>query len=218
MSVITALRAPGRRSARRSSVSTRRAVDSRINRAAKAVVERLEGRTLLDGLPYGVSVSPDAVYSFTGDATNGYALTLSAGAESIDANLGAGGVPFSLTLTGTANVSINSPEIFTALTLSGTAKATVSSSGGGATGNLLDITGTSGFSMPLTGTAPTATLDLMDNDMILRGAGSGELPVLQALLRAARPDRASRAPTPPLAPPARKPPWATAAGWPPSTA
>ncbi|MDB5355314.1 MAG: hypothetical protein JWN24_1767, partial [Phycisphaerales bacterium] len=186
MSIITALRAPGRRSARRSSVSTRRAVDSRINRAAKAVVERLEGRTLLDGLPYGVSVSPDAVYSFTGDATNGYALTLSAGAESIDANLGAGGVPFSLTLTGTANVSINSPEIFTALTLSGTAKATVSSSGGGATGNLLDITGTSGFSMPLTGTAPTATLDLMDNDMILRGAGSGELPVLQALLKSGK--------------------------------
>ncbi|MDB5293842.1 MAG: hypothetical protein JWL69_5083, partial [Phycisphaerales bacterium] len=145
MSVITALRAPGRRSARRSSVSTRRTVDSRINRAARAAVERLEGRTLLDGLPLGVNASPDAVYSFTGDFTSGYALTFSAGAASIDANLGTGGVPFSLTLTGTATVSINSPEIFTALTLSGTAKATVSSSGGGATGNLLDITTASGF-------------------------------------------------------------------------
>ncbi|MDB5358539.1 MAG: hypothetical protein JWN24_4992, partial [Phycisphaerales bacterium] len=186
MSIFTALRAPGRRSARRSSVSTRRAIDSRINRAAKAVVERLEGRTLLDGLPFGVSTSPDAVYSFTGDATNGYALTLSAGAASIDANLGAGGVPFSLTLTGTATVSVNSPETLTALTLSGTAKATVSSSGGGISGNLLDITGTSGFSMPLTGTAPTATLDMMDNDMILRGEGDAELPVLRTLLKSGR--------------------------------
>ncbi|MDB5293370.1 MAG: hypothetical protein JWL69_4611, partial [Phycisphaerales bacterium] len=159
MSIFTALRAPGRRSARRSSVSTRPSVDSRINRAVRAAVERLEGRTLLDGLPYGVSASPDAVYSFTGDATSGYALTFSSGTESLDANLGSGGVAFSLTITGTANVSVNSPETLTALTLSGTAKATVSSSGGGISGNLLDITGANGFSMPLTGTAPTATLD-----------------------------------------------------------
>ncbi|MDB5353649.1 MAG: hypothetical protein JWN24_102 [Phycisphaerales bacterium] len=177
-------RAVGHRPARSSSIPTRRA-DSRITDAAGAVVEELEKRMLLS-LPPGVNASPDAIYSYSGDATSGYALTLSAGAASIDANLGSGGVAFSLTITGTANVSVNSPETLTALTLSGTAKATVSSSGGGISGNLLDITGTSGFSMPLTGTAPTATLDMMDNDMILRGEGDAELPVLRTLLHSGR--------------------------------
>src|SRR5258707_1339067 len=54
MSIITALRAPGRWLARRSSVSARWAVDSRVKWAARAVAEGLELRKLLrSGLPSG---------------------------------------------------------------------------------------------------------------------------------------------------------------------
>ncbi|MDB5300892.1 MAG: hypothetical protein JWO87_2555, partial [Phycisphaerales bacterium] len=50
-------------------------------------------------------------------------------------------------------------------------------------------TGAGGFSMdvdPVTG-KPTATLDMMDNDMILQGAGAAELPILRDLLFSGRP-------------------------------
>lgn len=114
MSIHTALRALGRRPARRSSISTRRQTDSRIRRAASFEVQRLEGRTLLSALPNGVNASSDSVYTLTGDAGSGYTLTFSAGAVSLDTNLGAG-ASFSLVLTGTANASINSPESLSAL-------------------------------------------------------------------------------------------------------
>ncbi|MDB5333125.1 MAG: hypothetical protein JWP03_4276, partial [Phycisphaerales bacterium] len=193
MSAIHAHQAPGSRSARRS--SSRRA-GCKIARAVNLVIEQLEGRVLLSGtLPAAVHASTDAVYSVTGDPTSGYAVTLSAGTYSFDANEGAPGGDWqnlSLTLTGTADVSFNAPQTFTAFTLSATAKAAVSSSGGGVSGNLLDVAA-GGFSMaldPVTGN-PTATLDMMDNDMILRGPASGsgddELPVLRTLLHSGLP-------------------------------
>lgn len=172
--------------------SVRRLDNRRLARAARATVEALEVRTLLSGtLPAAVHASSDAVYSVSGNVTNGYAVTLSAGTFSFDANEGAatGDWPgLSLTVSGAAVVAFNSPETFNALTLSGTSKLTATSSGGGSAGNVLTV-GTGGFSMPLDPTThlPTATLDLMDNDMLLQGAGSAELPVLQALLLNALP-------------------------------
>ncbi|MDB5291053.1 MAG: hypothetical protein JWL69_2294, partial [Phycisphaerales bacterium] len=145
---------------------------------------------LLSGvLPVDVNASADAVYVIAGDATSGYAVTFSAGVIAFGSNVGAAGGDWpnlSLTVTGSAVLAVNSPETLSALTLAGSAKVVVTSSGGGISGNLLDITGTSGFSMPLTGTAPTATLDMMDNDMILRGEGDAELPVLRTLLKSGR--------------------------------
>jgi VCBS repeat-containing protein len=184
MSAITALQAPGSKSARRSSS---RVADSKIGRAVNVVVEQLEGRTLLSGnLPASIHASTDAAYTLSGDPTTGYSLVLSAGTYAFDANVGAaaGDLPnLTLTLTNSAVAAFNSPQTLTGLSLSGTAKLTATSSGGGSAGNVLTV-GTGGFSMPLDPTThlPTATFDLMDNDMLLQGAGSAELPVLQALL------------------------------------
>jgi hypothetical protein len=169
-----------------------RLTGSKIARAVNLVIEQLEGRVLLSGtLPAAVHASTDAVYSVTGDPTGGYAVTLSAGTYAFDANVGAAGgdLPnLTLTLTNSAVAAFNSPETLSGLSLSGTSKLTATSSGGGSAGNVLSV-GTGGFSMPLDPTTnlPTATLDLMDNDMLLQGAGSSELPVLQALLKSGLP-------------------------------
>ncbi|HWE93404.1 MAG TPA: hypothetical protein VG269_05465, partial [Tepidisphaeraceae bacterium] len=189
MFAITALQAPRSKSARRSSS---RFADSQIARAVNVVVEQLEGRTLLSGnLPASIHASTDAAYTLSGDPTTGYSLVLSAGTYAFDANVGAAGgdLPnLTLTLTDSAVAAFNSPETLSGLSLTGTAQLTVTSSGGGSAGNVLSV-GTGGFSMPLDPTThlPTATLDLMDNDMLLQGAGSSELPVLQALLKSGLP-------------------------------
>lgn len=164
-----------------------RRIGSRIARATNSTVECLERRVLMSGsLPASVQASSDAEYTITGDAASGFSVTFSAGTFSLGANEGSSGGAWqnlSLTLTGTADVRFNAQQTFNSLTLSGAANAVVGSSGGG-TGDNLMIVGSGGFSMPddpATG-KPTATLDLMDNDMILLGAGATELPVLQAML------------------------------------
>ncbi|HWE96104.1 MAG TPA: hypothetical protein VG269_19225, partial [Tepidisphaeraceae bacterium] len=143
---------------------------------------------LLSGtLPASIHASTDAAYTLSGDPTTGYSLALSAGTYAFDANVGApaGDLPgLTLALSGTALVAFNSPETLAGLSLSGTAKAVVSSSGGGLTGNFLDLPA-AGFSLPQDPTThlPAATLDLMDNDLLLRGGGDATVSTLSTLLK-----------------------------------
>ncbi|HWE97631.1 MAG TPA: fibronectin type III domain-containing protein, partial [Tepidisphaeraceae bacterium] len=165
-----------------------RPVDLRVGRAAAAAVEALEGRVLLSGtLPASIHASPDALYDLSYDPATGYTLALSAGTYAFDANVGAsaGDLPgLTLALSGTAVVDFNSPETLSGLSLSGTSKLTVTSSGGGLAGNFLDLPA-GGFSLPQDPTThlPAATLDLMDNDLLLRGGGDATVSSLSTLLK-----------------------------------
>ncbi len=134
---------------------------------------------LTAALPASVHHSADAAYTLAGDAGH-YALSLTAGTWSFDADMSAAGTDWqnlSLQLGAGTTVAFNSPQTLGGLQLSATAKATVSQGSGGANGNLLAI-GATGLSID-----PTATLDLTDNDMILQNAGSAAVAQLQALLQ-----------------------------------
>lgn len=157
-------------------------------RAAHAVVETLECRQLLSGtLPSSVHASSDAQYTVAATGTAGspaWNVDLSAGTFSFDADLGATDwQSLSLTVSGSVTLALNTHQTFSSLTLLDSAHVIATSSGGGANGNFLLI-GPGGLSIPAdpnTGLF-TPTLDLMDNDMILQGAGTTGFAQVTALL------------------------------------
>ncbi|HZL34611.1 MAG TPA: dockerin type I domain-containing protein, partial [Tepidisphaeraceae bacterium] len=132
-------------------------------------------------LPASVQTTGNVAYNVTGNA-GAYDVDLTAGGFVLNADLSKAGSDWqnvTLQLGDGTNAVFNSPQTLGGLQLAGSTKLTASTGGGGANGNYIVI-GPGGLLM-----AATATINLTDNDMILQGAGSAGVTLMQSLVASA---------------------------------